>query len=179
LFRSIPTAVCRGSTPCNALCTGPSDPSAAHPPLPTTTADCTVPLSAWALHHADALLSHSSRHSEHGQTRPAHRILTINNNLRYAILYDFETLINIIYVLYCDHHYNHSHSKFNTVQDLPRSRNRRPLTFRLRKKVCEQIKRWIADGILRGSFPTHANPSTHIQKTQDTFLNLIRHQVSK
>jgi hypothetical protein len=135
--------------------TGPSDLPAAHPPLQTTTADCTVPPSARGpTSRRRTTHSRSSRHSEHGETRQAHGILTINN-LYYAILYDFEMLINIIYVLYCDCHYKLSHCKFNTVQDLPRSHNRRPLTFRLHKKVCEQIKRWIADGILRGSFPTH------------------------
>jgi hypothetical protein len=46
--------------------------------------------------------------SPRSETRPTHSILTVNN-LHYTILYDSETLRNIVYVFYCDCNCRQSH----------------------------------------------------------------------
>jgi hypothetical protein len=66
-------------------------------------ADYTLVPSAWALHHANTLRTHVQAifQSRALRARPGQRILfrQLNNNLHYAILYDFEALINILFVL--------------------------------------------------------------------------------
>ena len=74
---------------------------------------------AWSLHRADILCTHfwsvvwNGAHRE----RPSLRIVSqqLNTNLHLATLYDFQTLINIVYVLYCDCHYKQSYSIPHTL----------------------------------------------------------------